>query len=61
MAGYREYLDFGRKHFPFFVSLKNHLFYPLLWIKVKIIRNFSNSTIFQLYRKIKFNKQLASK
>jgi glycosyltransferase involved in cell wall biosynthesis len=61
MAGYREYLDFGKNHFPFFVSFKNHLFYPLLWIKVKIIRNFSNSTIFQLYRKIKFNKQLASK
>jgi len=61
MAGYREYLDFGRKHFPFFVSLKNHLFYPLLWLKVKVIRNFSNSRIFQLYRKVKFNKQLASK
>lgn len=61
MAGYREYLNFGREHFPFAVSLKNYLFYPLLWLKVKLIRILSSSSLFQQYRKMKFNKQLASK
>ena len=60
MAGYREYLDFGKVHFPFLVSVKNHLFYPLLWFKVKLIRLLSQSKFFQEYRKLKFNKQLAS-
>ncbi len=55
MQGYSEYLDFGKKHFPFFVSVKNHLFYPLLWLKVKLIRMFSKSTWFKQYRKIKFS------
>ncbi|MFY8019999.1 MAG: glycosyltransferase family 2 protein [Bacteroidia bacterium] len=60
MAGYMEYLDFGKKHFPIFVSIKNHLFYPILWVKVKLIRLLSQSRLFQQYRKLKFNKQLAS-
>lgn len=59
MQGYREYLHFGRRHFPLSVSLKNHLFYPLLWIKVKLIRSLSDTSLFKAYRKLKFNKQLA--
>ncbi|MCX6187742.1 MAG: glycosyltransferase family 2 protein [Bacteroidetes bacterium] len=54
MQGYREYLSFGFKHFPFFVSVKNVLFYPLLWLKVKLIRLLSNHPVFVAYRKIKF-------
>jgi len=54
MQGYKEYLNFGNKHFPFFISVKNHLFYPLLWMKVKFIRNFQNTPWFKAYRKLKF-------
>jgi glycosyltransferase involved in cell wall biosynthesis len=54
MQGYREYLHFGRKHFPFWVSLKNQLNYPLLWMKVKLIRMFQHASWFRAYRKMKF-------
>lgn len=55
MEGYKEYLRFGKKYFPFYISIKNYLFYPLLWLKVKMIRMFSNTKWFKEYRKIKFN------
>ncbi len=58
MAGYREYLDFGKHHFPFYISFKNYLNYPLLWMKVKAIRLLTDTAIFKVYRKLKFkNKQ----
>ncbi len=56
MQGYKEYLNFGNKHFPFFISVKNYLIYPLLWMKVKFIRNFQNTPWFRTYRRIKFNQ-----
>ncbi len=57
MEGYKEYLHFGKKHFPFFVSLKNQIFYPLLWMKVKMIRSFQNASWFKKYREQKFRKK----
>ena len=54
MDGYKEYLQFGKKHFPFYISAQNHLFYPLLWMKVKMIRLFSDMKWFKAYRKIKY-------
>jgi glycosyltransferase involved in cell wall biosynthesis len=60
MQGYREYLSFGFKHFPFVVSVKNLLFYPLLWLKVKMIRMLSHTSIFKAYRKLKFKNQTAA-
>jgi glycosyltransferase involved in cell wall biosynthesis len=60
MQGYREYLSFGFKHFPFVVSVKNLLFYPLLWLKVKLIRMLSNTSFFKGYRKLKFKNQTAN-
>lgn len=59
MAGYIEYLTFGRTHFPLFVSVKNYLNYPLLWLKVKAIRLLTETTLFKLYRKFKFRNQQA--
>ena len=56
MQGYKEYLHFGKKYFPFFVSLKNQFFYPLLWIKVKMIRSFQSAPWFKAYRKLKYKK-----
>ncbi len=59
MAGYKEYLHFGTQHFPIYISIKNHLNYPLLWIKVKAIRLLTQTALFKLYRKIKFRNQQA--
>jgi glycosyltransferase involved in cell wall biosynthesis len=59
MQGYREYLNFGFKHFPILVSVKNVLLYPLLWLKVKLIRMLSSTSIFKSYRKMKFKNQTA--
>lgn len=58
MKGYKEYLHFGFKHFPWYISLKNYLNYPLLWLKVKFIRMFQNTLIFKTYRRIKFKRTL---
>ncbi len=60
MQGYKEYLQFGKEHFPFLISLKNKLFYPLLWMKVKTIRIFQNTALFKAYRKTKFVGKTAS-
>ena len=58
MDGYKEYLHFGFKHFPWYISLKNYCNYPLLWLKVKLIRMFQNTPIFKTYRRIKFKGTL---
>jgi len=61
MAGYREYLDFGRTHFPLVICIKNYLYYPLLWMKVKAIRFFTDTFVFKIYRRFKFRNQQAAK
>ena len=60
MAGYKEYLHFGRKLFPWYISLKNQLLYPFIWLKVKLIRLLQKNVLFKYYRKIKFNNRLVS-
>jgi len=57
MAGYREYLKFGLVIFPWYVSVKNILAYPLLWLKVKLIRLLTNTTTFKNYRKLKYKNK----
>jgi len=54
MQGYEEYMRFGTKHFPFFINLRNRLNYPLIWLKVKLIRLFTGTALFAYYRKLKF-------
>lgn len=58
MQGYREYLHFGFRHFPFPIALKNVLMYPLIWLKVKGIRLFQNTSWFKAYRTWKLKKSL---
>lgn len=60
MQGYQEYLQFGRTLFPWYISVKNTIVYPMLWLKVKLIRLMQQTTAFKYYRKLKFNKRLAS-
>lgn len=59
MQGYKEYIHFGNRHFPFFIALKNRLMYPAIWLKVKFIRSFQNTAWFKAYRKAKFNQRVA--
>jgi glycosyltransferase involved in cell wall biosynthesis len=61
MQGYKEYVNFGWKNFPFLVAFKNWLFYPLIWLKVKLIRTLTNTTAFKKYRQLKFNNRLVFK
>lgn len=61
MLGMREYIKAGFKYFPLPVALVNLASYPLIWLKVKIIRLASDMPWFKAYRKWKFNKQLAPK
>lgn len=59
MAGYKEYMQFGGEHFPPGIALRNRLIYPLLWLKVKLIRSLQTTSLFKLYRRIKFGNKVA--
>lgn len=58
MQGYKEYIHFGWNNFPLPVAIKNWMKYPIIWIKVKLIRTFTNTTIFKIYRKLKFANKM---
>jgi glycosyltransferase involved in cell wall biosynthesis len=60
MAGMREYIQAGFKYFPLPVAMMNLFSYPLIWLKVKVIRTASHTSWFKQYRKWKFNKNLAN-
>lgn len=60
MQGYREYIQFGFKLFPNAIAIKNLLNYPLLWIKVKLIRLLTNTALFKKYRELKFKNKKAT-
>lgn len=55
MEGYKEYLQFGYSHFPWLIATKNVLAYPLIWLKVKLIRIFTGTKLFAAYRKLRFH------
>jgi glycosyltransferase involved in cell wall biosynthesis len=59
MLGMREYIHAGFKYFPLQIALLNLFSYPIIWLKVKVIRAFQHTFWFKAYRKWKFNKQLA--
>jgi hypothetical protein len=54
MQGYKEYIHYGWSHFPLPIAIKNWLMYPVIWLKVKLIRTLTNTAIFKFYRKLKF-------
>ncbi len=55
MQGYREFLQFIPRYFPWYIVVYNYMLYPLIWLKVKLIRALSGTAIFSYYRKLKFN------
>lgn len=57
MQGYKEYINYGWSNFPLTIAIKNWLIYPLIWLKVKLIRTLTNTAIFKFYRKLKFGKK----
>ncbi len=59
MQGYKEYIHFGWINFPLPVAIKNWLMYPAIWLKVKLIRTFTDTAIFKIYRKLKFGVKVA--
>jgi glycosyltransferase involved in cell wall biosynthesis len=59
MLGYKEYIHFGWSNFPLTIAIKNWLMYPVIWLKVKLIRTLTNTSIFKFYRKLKFGNKVA--
>ncbi len=59
MQGYREYIGVGFVHFPFWVAIINFLFYPVIWLKVWVIRTFQHMDWFKKYREQKFKNKKA--
>ncbi len=51
----KEVIRYGRAHFPFYVSLLNYMFYPLMVIKVKLIVLLRDTKFFRAYRKWRFS------
>jgi glycosyltransferase involved in cell wall biosynthesis len=56
MQGYKEFLKYTPRYFPFAVNVYNRIMYPMIWMKVKLIRLFTGTALFSYYRKLKFNK-----
>ncbi|MCF8253223.1 MAG: glycosyltransferase [Bacteroidia bacterium] len=59
MKGYREYIRVGFRHFPIHIAIINTLLYPIIWLKVWVIRTFQNQAWFKKYRELKFKNKLA--
>lgn len=59
MKGYREFLSYTRTLLPFHIHLANVLLYPLIWVKVKFIRTFQETSWFRAYRTRKFRGRTA--
>ena len=60
MKGYREYIKVGFNHFPLFVAILNFFLYPIIFLKVWVIRNFQGTSCFKKYRALKFKNTLAN-
>lgn len=60
MQGYRELLSFSHLYFPPFVYVMNLILYPIIWLKVKIIRTFQEQAWFKAYRQLKFRHRKAN-
>lgn len=60
MQGYRELLSFSYQYFPIHIYLLSLLLYPIIWLKVKIIRAFQEQAWFKAYRQLKFRHRKAN-
>jgi glycosyltransferase involved in cell wall biosynthesis len=54
MQSQQELLHYGRELFPLSAWLVNYLMYPVVYLKVWIIRRFQQTSWFKAYRKRKF-------
>ena len=59
MLGMREYIKASFLHFPITIAMTNLFSYPLIWLKVKIIRTFQHMAWFKKYREWKFKTNKA--
>ncbi|MES2561018.1 MAG: glycosyltransferase family 2 protein [Bacteroidota bacterium] len=59
MLSQRELLRYSNRYFPFTVALSNRLLYPLVYLKVWIIRSFQHTSLFKQYREWKFKNRKA--
>jgi glycosyltransferase involved in cell wall biosynthesis len=56
MQSQLELLHYGKEYFPFTIWLGNYIFYPLVYLKVWLIRSFQQTAWFKAYRKRKFSR-----
>ncbi len=54
MLGMREYIHASFIYFPLPIAMLNLLSYPIIWCKVKLIRELQHTSFFKLYRQWKF-------
>ena len=59
MLSQRELLRYSNQYFPFLIALSNRLLYPLIYIKVWVIRSFQHTSWFKQYREWKFKNRKA--
>jgi glycosyltransferase involved in cell wall biosynthesis len=61
MLSQRELLQYSDRYFPFMIAFTNKLMYPLVYLKVWIIRTFQHTSWFKKYRELKFGSRVAGK
>lgn len=59
MLSQRELLRYSNQYFPFPVAFSNRIMYPLVYLKVWIIRSFQHTPWFKQYREWKFKNRKA--
>lgn len=59
MLSQRELLRYSNQYFPLGVALTNRVMYPLVYLKVWVIRSFQHTSWFKQYREWKFKNRKA--
>lgn len=59
MLSQRELLRYSNQYFPLSVAVSNRLLYPIIYLKVWIIRSFQHTPWFKQYREWKFRNRKA--
>jgi glycosyltransferase involved in cell wall biosynthesis len=56
MLSQRELMRFSDQYFPFTIKWLNRIMYPIIYLKVWVIRSFQHTPWFRKYRELKFGK-----
>ncbi len=59
MLSQRELLRYSNQYFPFLIALINRIMYPIIYVKVWVIRTFQHTAWFKKYRAYKFKNRKA--